>query len=206
MAKRSAADAAKTRGAILESAQALFTEKGYAATSIAAIASSAGVTDGAVFHHFKSKKQIFCEIAVALHAQIHREIYKAGQDANSAIEAFILGSRASMRITQEPANQRIVFIEGPVVLGTEKWREIDQQLGLRLIEGGLLNIAGVSKLPDAILKPMAMLALGTTNEITYALIRKQTGIDPEQCLELLVRALQLWVDTDVAEWKRQNVE
>ena len=53
---------------------------------------------------------------------------------------------------------------------------------------------------------MAMLALGTTNEITYALILKQTGIDPEQCLELLVRALQLWVNTDVAEWKRQNAE
>lgn len=204
MAKRSAADAAKTRSAILDAARELFTEKGFAATSIAAIAGKAGVTDGAIFHHFKSKREIFCEIAIALHAQIHREIYKAGLDADSAIEAFKLGSRASMRITQEPANQRIVFIEGPVVLGTEKWREIDQQLGLRLIEGGLLNIAGVSKLPDTILKPMAMLALGTTNEITYALIRKEVGIDPEQCLDLLVRALQLWVDTDVAEWKRQN--
>lgn len=204
MAKRSAADAAKTRSAILDAARELFTEKGFAATSIAAIAGKAGVTDGAIFHHFKSKREIFCEIAIALHAQIHREIYKAGLDAESAIEAFKLGSRASMRITQEPANQRIVFIEGPVVLGTEKWREIDQQLGLRLIEGGLLNIAGVSKLPDTILKPMAMLALGTTNEITYALIRKEVGIDPEQCLDLLVRALQLWVDTDVAEWKRQN--
>lgn len=204
MAKRSAADVAKTRSAILDAARELFTEKGFAATSIAAIAGKAGVTDGAIFHHFKSKREIFCEIAIALHAQIHREIYKAGLDADSAIEAFKLGSRASMRITQEPANQRIVFIEGPVVLGTEKWREIDQQLGLRLIEGGLLNIAGVSKLPDTILKPMAMLALGTTNEITYALIRKEVGIDPEQCLDLLVRALQLWVDTDVAEWKRQN--
>jgi AcrR family transcriptional regulator len=204
VAKRSAADAAKTRSAILDAARELFTEKGFAATSIAAIAGKAGVTDGAIFHHFKSKRDIFCEIAIALHAQIHREIYKAGLDADSAIEAFKLGSRASMRITQEPANQRIVFIEGPVVLGTEKWREIDQQLGLRLIEGGLLNIAGVSKLPDTILKPMAMLALGTTNEITYALIRKEVGIDPEQCLYLLVRALQLWVDTDVAEWKRQN--
>ena len=94
-----------------------------------------------------------------------------------------------------------MFIEGPVVLGTDKWRKIDQQLGLRLIEGGLLNIAGVMAMPAEVLKPMAMLALGTINEITYALIRNEKGIEAEQCLNLLERALDLWVENDVRLWK-----
>jgi AcrR family transcriptional regulator len=185
----------------MDEAERLFAECGFAGTSTNAIAKAAGVTDGALFHHFKSKKALFEEIAIKLHTNIHKAIYKSGMNAPSPIEAFKIGARTSMAITQQPHNQRIVFIEGPVILGTEKWRKVDQQLGLRLIEGGLLQIAGTEALPPHILKPMAMLALGTINEITYALIRKEAGIDPEQCLDLLERALNLWVENDVADWK-----
>jgi AcrR family transcriptional regulator len=185
----------------MEVAERLFTEHGFANVSTAAISKASGVTDGALFHHFRSKKQLFSEIAIRLHTDIHKQIYRAGLNAPDPIQGFILGARKSMEVTQLPHNQRIVFIEGPVILGTEEWRKIDQKLGLRLIEGGLLTVAGVSELPEAVLKPMAMLALGTINEITYALIRKEDGVDSEQCLDLLVRALRLWVDHDVKAHK-----
>ena len=201
MARRSAEDAAKTRLRILAEAELLFAAHGFAGTSTNAIARASGVTDGALFHHFKSKTALFEEIAIRLHSNIHKAIYKAGLDAPDPIAAFKLGARTSMALTQQPHNQRIVFIEGPVVLGTEKWRKIDQQMGLRLIEGGLKQIAGIEDLPQHILKPMAMLALGTINEITYALIRKEPGIDAEQCLDLVERALQYWLDNDVMAWK-----
>jgi AcrR family transcriptional regulator len=204
--RRSAEDAAKTRRRILDIAERLFTERGFANVSTSAISSAAGVTDGALFHHFRSKKELFSEIAVRLHTNIHKAIYRAGLDAPDPIDGFIRGARKSVEITQLPHNQRIVFIEGPVVLGTEKWRQIDQQLGLRLIEGGLLSVAGVAELPARILKPMAMLALGAINEITYALIRKEVGVDPEQCLDLLVRALRHWVDNDVKTWKASQTK
>lgn len=204
MARRSAEEAAKTRQSIIDAAEKLFTDHGFAAVSTHAISTTAGVTDGALFHYFKSKKDLFGEIATRLHTDIHKAIYRAGLNAPDPIQGFMIGARKSMEVTQLPHNQRIVFIEGPVVLGTEKWREIDQRLGLRLIEGGLLAVAGVEKLPPHILKPMAMLALGTINEITYALIRKEEGIDPEQCLDLLVRALRLWVKNDVKAWKAKK--
>lgn len=201
MPRRSAEEAAKTRQRILDAAQELFTEHGFANVSTSSISTAAGVTDGALFHHFKNKKELFAEIALKLHTDIHKAIYRAGLDVPDPIDGFIIGARKSMEVTQLPHNQRIVFIEGPVVLGTEKWREIDQQLGLRLLEGGLLTVAGEKALPDHVLKPMAIMALGTINEITYALIRKQEGVDPEQCLDLLVRAVRLWVDHDVKTWK-----
>lgn len=204
MPRRSAQQAAKTRQHILDVAEKLFTEHGFADVTTSAICQKAGVTDGALFHHFKSKKELFSEIAKRLHTDIHKAIYHAGLECADPVEGFLVGARKSMEITQLPHNQRIVFIEGPVVLGTEKWRQIDQQLGLRLIEGGLLAVAGVEALPPHVLKPMAMLALGTINEITYALIRKEEGVDPEQCLNLLVRALRLWVDHDVKAWKAQT--
>ncbi len=204
LARRSAEEAAKTRQSIIDVAEQLFTEHGFAAVSTHAISTSAGVTDGALFHYFKSKKELFSEIATRLHTEIHKAIYRAGLDAADPIQGFIAGARKSMEVTQLPHNQRIVFIEAPVVLGTEKWREIDQRLGLRLIEGGLLSVAGVETLPAHILKPMAMLALGTINEITYAMIRKEEGIDPEECLDLLVRALRIWAVNDVKTWKAEQ--
>lgn len=204
MARRSAEEAAKTRQRIVEVAEKLFAEHGFAGVSTSSICQAAGVTDGALFHHFRSKKDLFCEIATRLHTNIHKAIYRAGLDAANPVEGFIIGARKSMEVTQQPHNQRIVFIEGPAVLGTEKWRQIDQQLGLRLIEGGLLSIAGVEALPAPILKPMAMLALGTINEITYALIRKEAGVNPEHCLDLLVRALHVWIDNDVKTWKEKQ--
>ena len=147
MPRRSSKEAAKTRARIVDAAQQLFAEHGFVAVSTSTISRAAGVTDGALFHHFRSKKELFSEIATRLHTDIHKAIYRAGLDAADPIEGFIVGARKSMEVTQLPQNQRIVFIEGPVVLGTEKWREIDQQLGLRLIEGGLLAIAGAEELP-----------------------------------------------------------
>jgi AcrR family transcriptional regulator len=192
MPRRSATQAAQTRQRIMDEAQRLFARDGFSATSANDIAKAAGVTDGAIFHHFKNKKRLFTEIAVKLHSDLHRQIAGAGGDAQTPIAAFIEGTRRSMALTQLPHNQRIVFIEGPVVLGTEAWRKVDQQLGLRLIEGGLLAIAGRESLPVESLKPMAVLALGIINEITYALIRKEPGVDAEQCLALLARILEMW--------------
>lgn len=204
--RRSAEEAAKTRQRILDAAQTLFTEHGFADVTTSAISQAAGVTDGALFHHFANKKALFSEIAVELNTAIHKEIFRAGKDASDPFEGFLLGARKSIEVSQLPHNRRIVFVEGPVILGTEKWRQVDQEMGMRMIEGGLLAIVGEEQLPPYILRPMAVLAMGTISEITYALIEEKEGVDADQCLDLLVRALRLWVDHDVKTWQEANAK
>jgi AcrR family transcriptional regulator len=204
MPRRSAKEAAETRRKIVDAAKSLFAEKGFADTSIAAIVKHAGVTDGALFHHFKDKKTLFAEIVEKLHAEIHREIFAAGKNATSAREAFSIGGRASMRITRMKAYQRIVFIDAPAVLGTQDWRSLDAALGLKLIEDNLHAIAGTFDLPPEILKPMSYMALGTINELTYAQIRTEKDVDFELCLKLLDEALDYWITSKVEPWKAEN--
>jgi AcrR family transcriptional regulator len=204
--RRSAEDAAKTRQRILDAAQVLFTEHGFAGVSTTTISTAAGVTDGALFHHFGSKKALFSEIAVHLNTEIHKAIFKAGQNAADPIDAFRLGARKSLEVTMLPHNRRIVFVEGPVILGTEKWRQVDQQMGMRMIEAGLRAVAGEQELPSRILRPMAILALGTISEITYALIEEQEDVDAEQCLDLLVRSLKHWLENDVKTWQAEQAK
>jgi AcrR family transcriptional regulator len=204
MPRRSAKDAAATRLRIMDEAQKLFAERGYGDTSIAAIVKAAGVTDGALFHHFKDKKALFTEVVEKLHKEIHQAIYEAGREAKSAREAFRIGARASMQITQMPHHARIVFIEAPAICGTENWRSLDAELGLKLIEDNLKHIAEERELPDKVLKPMAMMALGTINELTYAAIRDEPGVDYEDCLQLLEDALDHWIEHQVKPWKAAN--
>ncbi|MGE0040651.1 MAG: TetR/AcrR family transcriptional regulator [Vicinamibacterales bacterium] len=49
----------KSRAAILDTALALFSHRGYRATSIRDIAGTAGVSTGSVYHHFRDKEAIF---------------------------------------------------------------------------------------------------------------------------------------------------
>ena len=201
MVKRRAEDAAITRGRIMEAAQALFVARGFADTSTAAIARAAEVTQGALFHHFKDKTSLFREIVVKLQTEVHKAIYDAAAKATSTIEGFRLGALESMRVTQVPVYQRIVFTEAPAVLGREDWGTIDARMGFALIEARLKMIAGAEDLPDSLVKPMAILTLGTMNEATFALARKDAGVDPDAVLALLERTLLDWIERDVTPWQ-----
>lgn len=206
MVKRSAEDAAITRARIMDAAQALFMERGFADTSTSAIAQAAEVTQGALFHHFRDKKTLFREIVVRLQTEVHLAIYNAAAKATSVIEGFRLGALESMRVTQVPVYQRIVFTEAPAVLGREEWGTIDARMGFALIESRLKMIAGALDLPDRLVKPMAILTLGTMNEATFALARKDPGVDPDEVLALLERTLLDWIERDVKPWQAAQAE
>ena len=117
MVKRRAEDAAITRSRIMAAAQDLFMAQGFAGTTTSAIAAAADVTQGALFHHFKDKTSLFREIVVKLQTEVHQAIWDAAAKATTAIEGFRLGALESMRVTQVPVYQRIVFTEAPAVLG-----------------------------------------------------------------------------------------
>lgn len=201
MAKRSGSDAAITRNTILKTARTLFATQGYAATSTSQVARGAGVTVGAIFHHFADKKALFREIVVQLQSEVHAAIYRAAIPAKTPLEGFRLGARESMRATQGREYQRLVYTEAPSVLGREEWGEIDARMGFALIESRLKMIAESADLPDHLLKPMAILTLGMMNETTFALARKDPGVDIEACLALLDRTLLDWIERDVRPWR-----
>jgi AcrR family transcriptional regulator len=201
MPKRTAAEAAQTRRRIIDAGHKLFSTKGFDATSVLEIAAAAEVTHGALFHHFEGKQALFAVIAEELQEELHERIYEAGMAATSRIESFRMCMRASLMLTQEPRYMRIVFLDGPRVMGAEKWRSLDAAMGLKLIEDGLQFVAEVPEMPNWLLKPTAMMMLGTINEITYALIRGDTDVDAEACLDFLNETMMAWLEGAVTRWK-----
>ncbi len=201
MAKRTASEAAETRRQIIEEATRVFAMKGYANTGTGEIAKALGMTDGALYHHFESKLALFEIVCQELHEELHERIYEAGIPAASRRHSFQLCVEATVRLTSQERYQRIIFLEGPMVLSATKWRAADAKLGMALIENGLRFVAEAPEIPDRLVKPIAMVVLGTMNELTYALIRGDPGIDVDECIETLMAMVDDWLVGPAADWK-----
>ncbi|MDI1261103.1 TetR family transcriptional regulator [Aquabacterium sp.] len=119
-----------TRTALVAAARLRFSEAGFAATSLDDVASDAGTTKGAVYHHFKDKKALFKEVYEALSKALIADVSASrggrGTPAEVALHAFLVHAGQS-------AYQRVLFRDGPVVLGTAECRAMDMQYSLGLL-------------------------------------------------------------------------
>ena len=78
-----------TRAALVGAARRLFSEKGYAETSTPEIVKAAGVTRGALYHHFEDKVALFRAVVVGEYAAVADEITaKATRESDNAIDAL----------------------------------------------------------------------------------------------------------------------
>ncbi|OUC80845.1 TetR/AcrR family transcriptional regulator [Gordonia lacunae] len=127
MPRASAAAAAETARAVLAAATRQFAERGFAAVSLDDVAEAAGVTRGAVYHHFRSKAALFAAVAAACHEEVANAVVAAAEAAGpEPARQLSAGSHAFVdAITNGPA-VRILLIDGPAVVGWEEWRRLDE--------------------------------------------------------------------------------
>lgn len=112
---------------LLDVAREAFTERGFAGTNVEAIAAAAGVTKGALYHHFSNKEALFRAVFLELQAEIGARIRKEDAVTPDPWEGLILGCRAFLAAAREPAVQRIVLQDAPSILGSDAWRAADEE-------------------------------------------------------------------------------
>jgi AcrR family transcriptional regulator len=120
----------QTRNAIIGSARKLFVAQGYAATSVSDILDACGVSRGALYHHFPSKEDIF---AVVFSEVSFDAIRRAGKRVNSSatpLTALVTGCLAWVDIATEPTVARVLFQDGPLALGWERCRTLEDSTSL----------------------------------------------------------------------------
>ena len=143
----------KTRAALLDVAHELFAEKGYADTSTEEIVKRAGVTRGALYYHFKDKKEIFQAVFERFRAARAQIVVTKMLAAEGDLWERIVetGSVAFIDSLTDTQAQRIIFRDGPAVLDSEVWHKNVQ--GVDLISQSLkqLSAAGViEEAPEAL--------------------------------------------------------
>jgi AcrR family transcriptional regulator len=124
---RRAQYSASTRRALVDVAEELFTEHGYAGTSLDAIVAGADVTKGALYHHYSGKQALFEAVFERVEAAGAQTIQVAVRDKRDPWEKAIAGLRAFLDVVRQPAYHRIVVQDGPSVLGYERFREQEER-------------------------------------------------------------------------------
>jgi len=153
-----------TIGAILAAARKLFGTQGFEATSIDDIAAKAGVAKGAVYHHFKSKEEIFTRVLENVQADIAATPAPASaRKITDPIELIADGTLRYLNAATEPGVKQILLIDGPSVIGWRKWREIDDRFFGAGAKAALGYAMGSGAKPAEI-EPLAHLLMGAVME------------------------------------------
>jgi len=193
MPKRTQSDAAVTRSAILRAGRDLFAGEGYAATSVNRIATAAGVTKGALFHHFESKEALFVEVWTQMQVEMDAAARVAAIDNRSKSDpyaSFLAGCRVYLDWSVRPGFQRIVLVDGPAVLGMARWYRLDHELGRDNVTRGTEFLARQGKFPLDLARPAALLLQGALNGAGFALTTNEPDIEIEKIFETFERLLR----------------
>ncbi|MGF7004680.1 TetR/AcrR family transcriptional regulator [Aminobacter sp. BE322] len=142
------------RALLIETARKLFAEKTYAETGTPEIVAAAGVTRGALYHHFADKEALFRAVVEQEAATVAAEIERAAPDEIGPREALLAGSRAYLEAMRAPGRTRLLLLDGPAVLGRAGMDEIDGRHGNRTLREGLamaMRAGAMRRLPLAAL-------------------------------------------------------
>ena len=184
-----------TRGALISAARHLFATRGYAGVGTEEIVRAAGVTRGALYHHFPGKQDLFEAVYEQIEAELAQRIAAGALAANaeSPLEAMRAGADMFLQACTEPEAQRIVLLDGPSVLGWDRWREIAAEHGLGLIEASLQAAVDAGAIESQPVRPLAHVLMGALDEAAMVVARAE---DPEQMrrevgrtLDFLIKAL-----------------
>jgi AcrR family transcriptional regulator len=170
---RKAEQAEATRSALLKVARGLFAERGFADVSTEEIVQRAGVTRGALYHHFRDKRDLFRTVFERVEEEVAEKIAGAALSETDPWEQQKVALRAFLDVCLEPAVQRIVLVDAPSVLGLEDWRDIEAAYGLALVRAGLQSVMDAGLIERQPLEPLAHLLFGALTEAGMMIARAE---------------------------------
>ena len=160
-----------TRAALIAAARPLFAERGYAGVGTQEIVRAAGVTRGALYHHFAAKPQLFEAVYEQVERELTEKIAAGALGGSDPMDALRAGTDMFLDACVEPEVQRIVLLDAPAVLGWERWREIAADHGLGLVEaalGAAMDSGAIARQP---LAPLAHVMMGALDEAAMLVAR-----------------------------------
>jgi AcrR family transcriptional regulator len=160
-----------TIAALIGAARKLFAERGYAAVGTEEIVQAAGVTRGALYHHFRDKEELFQAVLVQVSAETTTRIAREASTVDDPWEELVTGIDAFLDACTTPEMQRIVLIDGPAVLGWDLWRAIDAEHGLGLLEQAVQNAIDAGRLAPQSARAVAHVLLGALDEAAMVVAR-----------------------------------
>ncbi|WP_067855266.1 TetR/AcrR family transcriptional regulator [Nocardia shimofusensis] len=166
MATSRQSQALATRQRLLDVAAQLFASEGFAAVTTTGLSEAAGVTRGALYHHFANMTEVMEAVFARSEGQLVSRVSEAlAEHADARARLLALGPVVLKTLADDMPMQRIVFVEAPAALGWSRWRALDGGRSLRLVAELLESLAEEGRLVVGVEPSLAaQLLLGAVNE------------------------------------------
>lgn len=188
--------AAETRDALMGAARPLFATVGFADASLETIVRDAGVTRGALYHHFADKTELFAAVFEQVEAEMAARMGEAVAAAGHSdpVEIMRLCSGLWLDACAEPEIQRIVLLEALAVLGWERWSDIGHRYNIGFVTGLLNEAIESGAIPRQPVEATALTIMGALREATLYIARaddqRQARADAGAVMDRLLEALR----------------
>ncbi len=171
-----------TRAALLAAAHRLFVLKGYAGTGTPEIVAAAGVTRGALYHHFADKQALFHAVVAQESEAVAREVEQASPDSLLPQQALIEGGNAFLKAMAAAGRTRLLLLDGPAVLGRNAMDEIDNANAARTLREGVMAAMRQGAMPSL---PAQALTAVLSASFDRAALAVEAGGKPEDYQRVL---------------------
>lgn len=152
---------AETRAKLTAAARHAFGTVGYADASMDDFTAAAGLTRGALYHHFGDKKGLLEAVILQIDAEMSERLWAVSARAQDPWQGFVDECIAYLEMALEPEIQRIVLRDGPAVLG-DPWNWPTQSACIRAMTEGLRRLVEDGTLVDIDPEAAARLINGAT--------------------------------------------
>ncbi|MCL6385372.1 TetR/AcrR family transcriptional regulator [Pectobacterium carotovorum subsp. carotovorum] len=191
MVRRTRAEMEETRATLLVTARKVFSERGYADTSMDDLTAQASLTRGALYHHFGDKKGLLAAVVEQIDAEMDERLQAISDTAEDAWEGFRRRCCTYLEMAREPEIQRIVLRDARAVLGgasPDSQRHCVESMQ-RLID----NLIRQGVVADVDPQALASLIYGSLAEAAFWIAEGEEGnarlAQGVAALELLLRGL-----------------
>lgn len=150
--------------ALVAQATQRFARQGYANVGLAEIVAAAGVTKGALYHHFGSKAGLFRAVVAQVQQGVADRVAAAAGAHPRSWEQLVAGCDAFLAASADPEVQQIMLVDAPAVLGWHEWRAMDEATSGRLLVEALQNLIEEGTFRPQPVEPLAHLLSGAMNE------------------------------------------
>jgi AcrR family transcriptional regulator len=186
---RKAEQSEVTRAVLVRTARELFSERGFAETPTEEIVKRAGITRGALYHHFRDKEDLFRAVVEDVEAELVRHLVTAASRESDPLARFRAGSHSFLKAALDPDVQRLVLNDAPSVLGLAAWREIDDRHGLGFVRGGLEAAMKAGQIAEQPLDPLANILLGALKEAAMLIAQSPTNKSKKEMTAIVDRLI-----------------
>ena len=166
-----AAQGRATRGQLIEVATGLFADHGYEGTSIEAVLTAAGVSRGALYHHFAGKEALFTAVLEPVSERITAQMTEVISGCTDPVDAVRTAALGWIDLAGDPVIQRIMLVDAPSVLGWEQWRDMDEGRTPARCGTCCRRSATAGRLPGELVGPFAHMILAALDEAAMVVAR-----------------------------------